>query len=430
MKHLFLQLLFILPGAIPCAAQLVSPDSVFFLERKSLQYGDNWRKWTGDLKSNTNTGFVWRISTGYWSDMRQNLANVVPVTLDGAWKWHFLETGLRLTRTVAPVGTDIDFFSPTSSVITAATAYPRPLESNMHTQGAWWYAGVNLPIGGIPIHFQYGRGVISRPMSNLGTVRLYYSDGKTRWVTTNTGPVPVHRRGSNMLNLGFSKGAFFGGVQYASGPGPDTSTYSNTRRMRFANVHIGLQMSTGATAVHPDRNIRSKTTFRRFDFGISSFTNILASRYSTSSIGLQAHAGWHFNSAWSMTLTHQWSNTPRGYSFDVSKVRPIFSSSFEPLYNKLALRKASLVSFSRAWNRMSALYWYATGGGGLYRYSAYRGLYIGGSAPAYYDDWVMGAMLGGGFRYRWIFSQVLMHGVWDETPYFYGEWSIGAKLSI
>ena len=412
-------------------AQVINPDSVFFLEKASLQLGKNWQKWTGDLKSQENTGFVWRASTGYWADTRDRFASMVSVNMQGGYKWHFLEGGIKLSQTVAPLGTDnwsvSTFTTPISSVTPTTTSFYYFRPTNQGIQSAWVYTAIHFPIAKVPFYIQFGLGKMSRPTNNFNSFKVYYTDGSTRWAGTAPAITTTSRR-SALLSLGASKGIFFGAIDYATGPRLEFFSNSSNK-LRFTNLHLGIQMATGATRTHKDMSLSGPNRNKKVHIGLSYYINAIANKNTATSNGDQIELGIQCNREWRIQAAYQWWNVAYGNQKALpSEAELINAGGFFQLSNPLSGIKSTTIRVVRELRPDLPVHGEISAGGGWYRRRSEYYLFPRGYSTSNYA----GLSIGGGIRYRILHSQLLLHKIVDSESYipFFLEWSTGVRVSF
>lgn len=413
-------------------AQIINQDSVFFLEKATLQLGKNWQQWTGDLKSRENCGFLWRASTGYWADTRNNFASMVSATLEGSYKWHFLEAGIKCSQTVAPLGTDnwsvSTFITPISSVTPSTTIYYYSRPTNQGIQAAWLYTGVHFPIAKVPFFIQFGLGKMTRPVNNFSSIKVYYTDGSSRWAGTTSANVTTSRR-SAMLSLGFSKGMFFGAMDYATGPPLEFLPGFSNNKLRFTNLRMGLQMTTGATRTHKDMNISGPRQHKKAHIAISYYINALANKNTATSSGNQIELGVQCSNEWRIQAAWQLWNVAYGNKKELPSEEELLNSGgFFQLSNPLSGIKNRSLRMIREIQPEHPIHGHISAGGGWYQQRSDYYLFPGGYLTSDYA----GLSLGGGISYRILNTQLLLHKIVGSNNYipFYVEWSTGISVSF
>lgn len=412
-------------------AQVINPDSVFFWEKATLQIGKNWQKWTGDLKEQENTGFVCRASTGYWADTRDKFASMVSVNMQGGYKWHFLEGGIKLSQTVASLGTDnwsvSTFTTPISPVTPTTTFYYYNRPTNQGIQSAWLYTGIHFPIAKVPFFMQFGLGKMSRPTNNFNSFKVYYTDGSTQWAGIAP-PITTTSRRSALLSVGASKGMFFGAIDYATGPYLDFFGNASSK-LRFTNLHIGVQMAAGATPTHKDMSISGPDRHKKVHIGLSYYINAIASKNTATSNGNQIELGIQYSREWRIQAAYQWWNVAYGNQKALpSEADLLDAGGFIPLSNPLSGVKNTTLRFVREIRPDQPVHGELSVGGGWYRR---RSDYF--QFPGSYDKYNYGGLvIGGGLRYRILHSQLLIHKIIESVNYFpfYLEWSTGVRVSF
>ena len=221
---------------------------------------------------------------------------------------------------------------------------------------------------------------------------------------------------------------FFGAIDYATGPRLEFFSNSSNK-LRFTNLHLGIQMATGATRTHKDMSLSGPNRNKKVHIGLSYYINAIANKNTATSNGDQIELGIQCNREWRIQAAYQWWNVAYGNQKALpSEAELINAGGFFQLSNPLSGIKSTTIRVVRELRPDLPVHGEISAGGGWYRRRSEYYLFPRGYSTSNYA----GLSIGGGIRYRILHSQLLLHKIVDSESYipFFLEWSTGVRVSF
>lgn len=425
-KQFFVLLLLAVPMLL--SGQIYDKDSIFFLERKSLEFG---KAITGRSK-NESTGFTWRIAAGHFSqsgnrDYFNNPAAVTSLSLEFGYRFQFLEAGFRHLRTGPALGTDFPYTVGSGNPDVSAIYSLSTLVGLMSNLGT---ARLHIPIKQVPLFVNFGAGHSVFKYSDKFIRQEYHFDGTVDYVYNPTTFTPQQKvkAFTTVYGLGFSKGPFTAGLDWYQLRGKKDG-FGNRYKSSFQHMYVGVQMNTSQKR----KNLFSKKpddfNRKRVAIGINRSLQIAPfKKYSGTGTGWTVDASVNLGKRTAILGSYQLKLKAQGYS----KVIPQNTTDWvDPGTNIAGKIGRHLLYAGTSLNPESALQLYVYYGGGYY-YSIVKdsGIIIDPFFPTPVEESFKragGAVMGTGFHYKYIHSQVLLHKTFSNTPVIL-EWNLGGRM--
>ena len=392
LPKLFLILLLLLPAFLP--AQVFDQDSVFILERKTLELG----KTISGRNKDAWKGFTWRISTGYMSrsygdEFYSSTAAVIPLSLEFGYKFYFVELGFRHSRTGIALGTDFSYtYGPVSNTVRAS--YPIPANLGINTNLG--VVTLHTTVGKIPLFFNAGIGRSDFTFSNKSIVQQYNTDGTSDYVVNrNVTGLPHIKTLASMFGLGFSKGPFFGGIEWCR-RSEKKDIYGYRPKDNYQNMYFGLQMTTAKTKAKSP-NPRSRKD--HVQIGLSKIGMLAPWRNSGTGSGWTADMAVKINRRMQIAGSFQFTHKKYGFEKYIPEDDKLFGF---PLSNTAGNLKRHLLYAGYALNPNQLFRIYTYAGLGFYQNKNLNTYF---DYPQYPTDFNSGGVvIGTGFQYKYIHS--------------------------
>lgn len=421
-KKQFLLLLFFFPAMLP--AQIFDKDSVFILERKTLELG----KTISGKNKNAVRGFTARVSTGYMSNSISNnyynkAAAVVPLSLEFGYQFYFLELGFRHSRTGIALGTDASGARGTGSS-TIRTTYPIPANVGIQTNLA--VATFHIPIKRIPFFFNIGLGQSDYTLSGKTVVQNYYTDGSSGYVFNNTfSGIPQLKTWTSILGIGFSNGPFFGGMEWWRLRGK-RDEFDYRYKNGYQQMFLGLQMNTATAKGKKKNQVLAKKD--HLQIGISKMVLLAPWRRSGTGTAFSADIAMKISPKAQLAASFQFDGNRHGYE----KYIPETDSAFgRELLNPAGALKRQILYAGYLLNPSQLMRAYIYSGLGYYRIKIKEeNPWIDPGFPSIDPSNTQhtgGAVFGAGFQYKYVHSQVLFHQPFNAAPLIM-EWNLGGRI--
>lgn len=412
--------------AVPVLAfgQISDKDSVFLLDRKLLEM----RKAITGKSKNELTGFTWGVKAGYFSqsgnsEYSNNPAAVASLSLEFGYRVHFLEVGFRHIRTGFAFGADYPFFYGFTSP-TRIARYGLPVLSGLASNMAT--AKFHIPIKKVALFIDFGAGNSIFKFSDKFIYQDYYPDGTFAYVhTPSTFPILQKIKAFTVVyGLGFSKGPFTAGLEWyqlREGKGSSGRKYSNN----FQNMYVGVQMNTSQK-----RNKKPEIFSRkRVALGVSKL--VMKSPFNKNagtSTGWTVDASVNLGKRMSIQGSYQFNAVGQGYT----KLIPVNSADiFKHMPDPAGHVGRHLLYAGTSLTPRNAFQMYVYGGAGYY-FSTSENSAVVFDTGASFDNFEFfgttgGVVVGTGFQYKYIHSQVLLHKTFI-SKHMILEWNLGGRM--
>ena len=430
-KKVLLFLLLLSGIANMVEAQEHSENGVFFLERKSLEYGQSFRTWNKKNAEGHRDAWFLRGSLGYLATNAPQLPATLTANVEVGYKWQIVELSWNHTHCTLPIGTEKPalFFpftlpsaTPSSTVL---YSYSMPALSNSFSDH--WCLSLHLPIAAVPVFVKYGVGIQQPFTSNISVQTNYLEDGSKRR-QTGLGPLPLINTTSfsSLFALGFSNGPFF--CSFDLFP-----HLRNNGTMGAHQLRAGMQLTSGKTTVAPTwYPIATPVTIPRSRWGIAYYFQILLGRHLASSNGLELTWAKTLSDQWETQLGWQYSHQGQGLQKETPSVADILQdpNGFRYLGNPLSELRRARWTIQYATKPDQAVHFTMSGGLGWHfsNYSLLEMLRFPEFRPVFAH--YAGIHAGGGIRFRYFYSQLQLNKVLDSSFPFFLEWSTGVQLQL
>ena len=412
-QKLILTFFLVLPAFLP--AQVFDKDSVFILEKKTLDLG----KTISGKNKNAFKGFTWRISTGLMNRTLSEFSNynnsaaVVPLSMEFGYKFYFFELGFRHSRSGPALGTDYPSSGPLRT--TTIASFRLPVNVGIHTNTG--VATLHIPIGKIPFFFNFGLGKSDFTFSDKLITKDYYIDGSYAYVVNNntfTGGLTRKKPLTTTFGVGFSKGPFFGGMEWIRMREKRDNNRASGKE-QYHSMFAGLQMTTAKPKNKSSNPISGK---KHVQIGLSKLVMVAPRRHSGSGGGWSADLSVKMNKRIQVAASFQFIQKRYGFDQlipDQNTVDPVFI----PFANTGGAQKRHLLYTGYALNPQQ-----------LFRIFTYAGL--GYYQNKDFEEKInvkrsFGAVIGSGFQYKYIHSQLLFHKTFNKFPLIM-EWNLGGRI--
>lgn len=427
LKHIITSLFFAVP--LLAFGQIYDKDSIFILERKSLEFG---KAITGKAK-NDLTGFTWRVGAGYFSqsgnaEFYNNPAAVASLALDFGYRIQFIEAGYRHLRTGFALGSDHPYY-PSFGGANIIASYSLPaltgLVSNLGT------ATLHIPIKKVPVFINIGIGRSVFRFSDKFIRQEFYEDGTSAYIHTRTafGTPSKITAFTSMYGLGFAKGPFIAGIEWYNLRG-EKDGFGNRYSNNFQNMYLGVQMNTNQKRKNSYTKKTETFNRRRVALGINKMVTIAPfKRNSGTGTGWSADASVSIGRRSTIHGSFQFNSNAQGYTKEIPENGVI---KWQDGTNPAGGIGRHLLYAGSSLTPRNAFQIFTYYGAGYYFLTADDESFIVDPFPV--NNVVPinfkrsgGIVMGTGFQYKYIHSQILLHKSFRSIPAIL-EWNLGGRM--